>query len=126
MVDITQLPLGTQSFAALRAGHQIYVDKTPLIAKLACGRNKMLLARPRRFGKSLLVSTFASLFGRGLADFDGLAISALWQDKTYPVVQLDFSTIANFDSVERFERRLKRMLTVRFGRLGFTPSGHGQ
>ena len=124
MVDLTQLPLGTQSFSALRAGHQIYVDKTAMIAELARGRNKIFLARPRRFGKSLLVSTFASLFERGLADFDGLAIAELWQDKTYPVVQLDFSTIANFDSVERFESRLKSMLSVRFGRLGFTPSGH--
>ena len=79
------LPLGTSDFAALRQANQIYVDKTELIHQLAGLRQKFFLARPRRFGKSLLVSTFASLFRDGLKHFSGLAIEKLWKDATYPV-----------------------------------------
>ena len=55
------LPLGTSDFVALRKANQIYVDKTALIHQLACRRRKVFLTRPRRFGKSLFVSTFATL-----------------------------------------------------------------
>lgn len=64
MLNYFALPYGTQSFSALRDGEQIYVDKTAMIYELARGRNKVFLARPRRFGKSLLVSTFASLLAQ--------------------------------------------------------------
>ena len=60
------LSLGTSEFAALRGANQIYVDKTDLIFNIASQRRKFLLIRPRRFGKSLLVSTFASLFKNGV------------------------------------------------------------
>ena len=81
------LPLGTSTFETLRESNEIYVDKTDLVYKLAAtGRGKIFLARPRRFGKSLLVSTFESLFAYGLRDFRGLAIEKRWTDKTYPVV----------------------------------------
>ena len=123
MLNYFALPYGTQSFSALRDGEQIYVDKTAMIYELARGRNKVFLARPRRFGKSLLVSTFASLLAHGLRDFQGLAIEKLWKDKTYHVIQLDFSNISNFDTPDRFESRFRSMLAVRFAPLGFEPSG---
>ena len=63
------LPLGSSNFSSLRQANEIYVDKTDLIYKLAKNRGKIFLARPRRFGKSLLVSTFESLFKKGLQDF---------------------------------------------------------
>lgn len=56
------LPLGTSDFEALRDAGQLYVDKTEQIYQLANLRQKFFLTRPRRFGKSLLLSTFASLF----------------------------------------------------------------
>lgn len=85
------LPLGTSTFSTLRASNEIYVDKTALIHSLAAtGRGKIFLARPRRFGKSLLVSTFESLFANGLRDFKGLCIEQTWQDSLYPVIRLDF------------------------------------
>ena len=59
---LAPLPLGTSDFSALRKSGQIYVDKTGLIYKLASKRQKFFLSRPRRFGKSLLLSTFESLF----------------------------------------------------------------
>ena len=99
------LPLGTSTFETLRESNEIYVDKTDLVYKLAAtGRGKIFLARPRRFGKSLLVSTFESLFAYGLRDFRGLAIEKRWTDKTYPVVRLDFSKLKAQTSTEAFEK----------------------
>lgn len=63
------LSLGTSSFAALRAADEIYVDKTAMVEKLARRRGKILLIRPRRFGKTLLLSTFESLFDTVCAIF---------------------------------------------------------
>ena len=74
------LPLGVSSFSLLRRLNRIYVDKTDLIYRLASGRKKLFLTRPRRFGKSLLVSTFESLFKYGLRDFSGLKIADLWNE----------------------------------------------
>ncbi|HBZ57692.1 MAG TPA: AAA family ATPase, partial [Sutterella sp.] len=67
------LPLGVSDFAGLRQDGLIYVDKTAMVHQLArSAGSKILLTRPRRFGKSLLVSTFESLFKHGLRDFQGL------------------------------------------------------
>ena len=71
--NLKPLPLGTSDFAALRNEGQIYVDKTALVYEIASKRQKFFLSRPRRFGKSLLISTFESLFKYGLRDFKGLA-----------------------------------------------------
>ena len=75
---IQNLSLGTSDFSALRQFGEIYVDKTELIYELASQKAKYLFVRPRRFGKSLLISTFESLFKQGLKDFKGLAIEKLW------------------------------------------------
>lgn len=92
--NLKNLPLGTSDFAALRLANEIYVDKTDLVYELASKRRKYFLARPRRFGKSLLISTFESLFRHGLRDFKGLAIEKLWIEESKPlVVRLDFSEI---------------------------------
>lgn len=90
------LPLGKSGFPNLRANSFVYVDKTDLICRLAKTQPKVFLTRPRRFGKSLLVSTFESLFKHGLRDFRGLNIEKSWNDKTYDVVRLDFSRVKNF------------------------------
>jgi hypothetical protein len=114
------LPLGTSTFETLRESNEIYVDKTELVYKLAAtGRGKIFLARPRRFGKSLLVSTFESLFAYGLRDFRGLAIEKWWIDKTYPVVRLDFSKLKAQASTEAFEKAFCDYLQESFFRLGF-------
>lgn len=64
--ELKLLPLGTSDFSVLRLRDQIYVDKTELIFEMARLPEKFFLARPRRFGKSLLISTFESLFKFGL------------------------------------------------------------
>lgn len=120
------LPLGTSSFSALREEGQIYVDKTELIFNLAKVRGKFFLARPRRFGKSLLVSTFESLFKHGLVDFSGLAIEALWEDKkTYRVVRLDFSGAKNFIDTADFNSKFKDLLIDSFFPAGFRYEKEG-
>ena len=116
---LQSLPLGRSSFSALRAKSEIYVDKTELIYRLACHDSKIFLARPRRFGKSLLVSTFESLFKFGLRDFRNLAIEKLWKDKTYKVLRLDFSEIKEFTSAEDFERQFYSFVASKFRTVGF-------
>lgn len=118
-IDLAHLSTGTSDFAALRMRGQIYVDKTEQIYQLACRNQKILLTRPRRFGKSLLASTFASLFKNGLRDFSGLAIENLWEDSIYPVVRLDFSLIKVFDSFDDFKHQLERKLARTFAQVGF-------
>ena len=116
---LNPLPLGRSTFAPLRERHEIYVDKTDLILSLAQNDAKIFLARPRRFGKTLLVSTFESLFRDGLKHFRGLAIEGLWKDKTYPVIRLDFSGLTYFESRAQFEAALQSLLQSCFLPLGF-------
>ncbi|MCI6796519.1 MAG: AAA family ATPase, partial [Succinatimonas sp.] len=94
---IKQLPLGIQNFHELREDDFFYVDKTSFIYELVKPKKGFyFLSRPRRFGKTLLLSTFESLFKYGLKDFNDLAIEKLWtDDKTYPVIRLDFSQLCS-------------------------------
>lgn len=118
---IQNLPLGTSDFSALRVADEIYVDKTEFIYELASQKAKYLFVRPRRFGKSLLISTFESLFKYGLREFKGLAIEKLWKDKAkYHVVKLDFSEAKYFSSPEQFSERLVSLIVRNFARVGFS------
>ncbi len=108
---LSALPRGKVDFASLRRGGLIYVDKTKLISDLACQSDYFFISRPRRFGKTLLISTFKSLFQHGLRDFKGLYIEKLWTDKnTYPVIHLDFTACNAFTAFEKFQNDLSRML----------------
>lgn len=64
-----KLPIGKQSFDAVRAGDMVYVDKTAIIFRMIENNDQCFISRPRRFGKSLLVSTLESLFSRGTEMF---------------------------------------------------------
>ncbi len=99
----SKLPLSETSFSALRHNHMIYVDKTELIYKLASTRYKYFFSRPRRFGKTLLLSTFEALFKSGVKEFTDLAIAKNWTDpKIYPVLKLDFSQCCIFADADDF------------------------
>ena len=118
---IQNLSLGTSDFSALRQFDEIYVDKTRLIYDLASQKGKYLFVRPRRFGKSLLISTFESLFRYGLRGFKGLAIEKLWKGEAkYLVVKLDFSEAKYFSSPEEFSERLASLIFRNFSRVGFS------
>jgi len=86
------MPVGVQDFKKLRKGNNVYVDKTMFIHRLLQSDAPYFLGRPRRFGKSLLLSTLRYYFEGEKALFDGLAIAALekvW--KKYPVIYFDFN-----------------------------------
>ncbi|MEL3906561.1 MAG: ATP-binding protein [Treponema sp.] len=94
-----KLPIGVQSFKVLRNENFIYVDKTALVYKLSESGRVYFLSRPRRFGKSLFLSTLQAYFLGQKELFKGLAIETLeeaeadkreiWQE--YPVLYLDFN-----------------------------------
>ena len=91
MEQLKTLPIGIQSFESLRKEGFLYVDKTELIYKMIKGGRYYFLSRPRRFGKSLLMSTIHAVFDGKRELFDGLAIA----DKAdidwakHPVLHLD-------------------------------------
>lgn len=120
MEELRLLPLGTSDFAALRLRNQIYVDKSALVYKVASQNGIFLFVRPRRFGKSLLISTFESLFKFGLRDFKDLAIEKLWiEKKIYNVVRLDFSEMRPDFGLKKFRDDLRDRLIDNFSSFGF-------
>ena len=74
-------PIGIQSFEQLREDGYVYVDKTDLVYKLVTTGKIYFLSRPRRFGKSLLVSTLKNYFLGRRDLFEGLAISSLEKEE---------------------------------------------
>ncbi len=95
-------------------------DKTDQVYELASNRWKFCLAHPSRFGKSLLLSIFESLFRHGLRDFRGLAIEDLWdEEKTYLVVRIDFTETIGFSDFSSFSEKLRSVLVSAFGKAGF-------
>lgn len=86
-------PIGIQSFDSLREDGYVYVDKTDQVYSLVNEGKVYFLGRPRRFGKSLLVSTLENYFLGKKELFEGLAIEKLEKDwKKYPVFHIDFGT----------------------------------
>ena len=86
-------PIGIQDFKTIIENGYAYVDKTALVYRLVTEGQVYFLSRPRRFGKSLLVSTLEYYFRGEKALFDGLAISNLVKDwETYPVFHIDFNS----------------------------------
>jgi len=87
-----KLPIGIQTFADIRTDRYCYVDKTPLIARLAEQGRFYFLSRPRRFGKSLLLDTLARAFAGNKELFQGLYLENNWDWKvTHPVITIDFA-----------------------------------
>ena len=122
---IEKLPTSVSSFNTLRKKGLIYVDKTEKIHSIASLTKKFFLARPRRFGKSLLISTFESLFRSGVQHFKGLGIEKLWKEKEkFIVVKLDFSEAKNFCTAEDFRSMLGGVLWQGFAAEGFRYDSH--
>ena len=86
-------PIGIQDFEKLRRDGYFYLDKTSLLYKLVATGQYYFLSRPRRFGKSLLISTLEAYFKGKKELFDGLAVCKKEQEwKCYPVLHLDLNT----------------------------------
>ena len=104
-------PVGIQTFSNIIESNYLYIDKTEYIYRLANSAAKyFFLSRPRRFGKSLLVSTMRSYFEGRRELFDGLAINSLEKEWTeYPVLHFDMSLGKHLDR-EGLERYLGNRL----------------
>ena len=113
-----QLP-DTTDFGELIDNNCIYVDKTAIINQFASKKGPFFISRPRRFGKSTLINTLHELFAHGTEKFKGLEIEPLWNDKTYKVLHLDFSSY-NFLSEINFCDYFYEDLKQKFIELGFS------
>lgn len=86
-------PIGIQNFAKLREEGYVYIDKTDLIYRLATSGTYYFLSRPRRFGKSLLISTMEAYFSGKKELFKGLAMELMEKEWIeYPVLHLDLNS----------------------------------
>ena len=100
------LPIGIQTFEKIRVDNAVYVDKTQFIEELTRYKCPYFLSRPRRFGKSLFLSTLRSYFEGRKDLFEGLAISKTETEwKQYPVFYFDFN-VGDFTTEENFRNSL--------------------
>ena len=116
-----EYPIGIQDFEKLRKGNYVYVDKTDLIYKMVKEGSYYFLSRPRRFGKSLLISTLEVYFRGRKEFFEGLRIMELeteWAE--YPVLHLDLNT-EKYSSGVDLENKLDLFLKQCEARYGKNP-----
>ena len=118
-VRMEKIATDTYSFADLRQGGSVYVDKTAILKTLADGSLGKLffVARPRRFGKSLAVSTLQCLFEGRRDLFRGLAIEPDWDwNKAWPVLKLDMGSCQG-ETLDEVKERISLMLLKESERL---------
>ena len=119
---LKQLPVGIQTFEKIIAQNCLYVDKTAYIHKMLKVSNYVFLSRPRRFGKSLLVSTLQSYFEGRKDLFKGLYIEQVEKDWTeYPVLRLDMSSSKHMEK-EQLEEYLRHILEENEKRFGISAN----
>lgn len=117
-------PVGIQTFSKIREENLFYVDKTSFIYELIKYSDYIFLSRPRRFGKSLLMSTLEAYFKGRKELFEGLAISDLETEwESYPVFRFDLSP-ANYIDIERLRIRLNGNLNFIEQDYGISSSSH--
>jgi hypothetical protein len=105
-----QLPIGIQTFSAIREEDYVYIDKTPFIYAMTQVLGRYFFSRPRRFGKSLLIDTLKELFEGNRQLFTGLYIEDKWDwTKRYVVIHLSFGG-GVVKSVAELDRMIKRLL----------------
>ncbi|MFN3957583.1 MAG: AAA family ATPase [Tepidimonas ignava] len=140
MTSRRKLPIGIQTFAKIRGEGCYYVDKTPLIARLAEQGSFYFLSRPRRFGKSLLIDTIAEAFAGQRALFEGgeaavalgvdpavanrprLFLADHWDwGRHHPVIRLSFAG-GRLEQRSDLERSIRRQLRDNAHRLGVALS----
>ena len=115
-------PVGIQNFEKIRRDGYCYIDKTALVYQLVKTGSYYFLSRPRRFGKSLLVSTLEAYFQGKKELFEGLDIHELEKEwKQYPVIHLDLNA-KKFDTEEDLIRLIDRQLLVYEEEYGSVPT----
>ena len=132
MATKRKYPVGVQSFEKLRNEGYLYIDKTPFIYKMITEGCPYFLSRPRRFGKSLLVSALAAVF-EGRRDLfeafttkDGIEQPQLfiattdWRWEKYPVIRFDFSS-GDLSTIEQLDTLIDETLKGYEQEYGITP-----
>jgi hypothetical protein len=110
MESSPKYPVGIPSFSEIREGNYLYVDKTELVYRLTHSFKYVFLSRPRRFGKSLFVSTMQAYFEGRKELFEGLAMERLETEWVkHPVLHFDFGGLKE-ESVAGLKERLGEML----------------
>lgn len=100
-------PIGIQNFEKIRKDGYVYVDKTALIYKMATTGSYYFLSRPRRFGKSLLLSTIEAYLSGKRELFEGLAIEKLEKSwAKHPILHLDLNTAKYSESADSLDKML--------------------
>ena len=119
-------PVGIQTFERIRKENKLYIDKTEYIYRMThSGGCYFFLSRPRRFGKSLLVSTFESYFSGKKELFEGLAIEKLEQEwMEYPVLHFDMSGGKHMEK-EQLEDYLSNRFEAEERKWGITHTKRG-
>ena len=121
---LPKLPIGQQDFRGIREERALYVDKTEHIHRLVTQGKYFFLARPRRFGKSLTLSTIKELFDGSRELFEGLWIENHWNwSLTNPVVHIGFSRLGYQDI--GLERAILREFDMQAERFGLELAGEG-
>ena len=103
-------PIGIQNFEKLRREGYAYVDKTALMYKMVSEGSYYFLSRPRRFGKSLMVSTLEAFFSGKRELFQGLYVDTVdWEWQQYPILHIDLN-VKKYDTKEDLDKILNRHL----------------
>ena len=118
MAKLKHIVCGLSDLSMIRKSQYLFVDKTAKLQELVELR-KVFLARPRRMGKTTLVSMLQDLFTNGTENFKDKAIHDLWQEDQYPVIKLSFGGIVDPD---KFEKKLCSRLRTAFVNAGFAIS----
>ncbi len=125
-------PVGIQSFESIRKDGYLYIDKTPLIYKMITEGKPYFLSRPRRFGKSLLISTLAAVFeGRrdlfeaftteqGIEQPQLFIATTDWKWEKYPVIRFDFSA-GDLSTIEDLDTLINMTLSTYEHKYNVTP-----
>ena len=117
-------PIGIQQFEEIRTGGWVYVDKTAQVYNLAKEGKYFFLSRPRRFGKSLLLSTLQAYFQGKKHLFEGLAIESLETEwNTHPVLHLDLNA-ERYASLDELHNLLDTYLRKWESMYGTAESGN--
>ena len=115
-------PIGIQNFEKIRQDGYFYIDKTALVYRMVKTGSYYFLSRPRRFGKSLLISTLEAYFQGKKELFEGLAVEKLEKDWIkYPILHLDLN-IEKYDTPESLDKILDSSLTAWEKIYGAEPS----
>jgi hypothetical protein len=108
-----RLPVGIQTFEKLRERNCVYVDKTKFLVDMIDNEDIYFLARPRRFGKSLTVSTFEALFSGRKDLFKGLYTEAFLNRPDFtpsPVIRLDMSKAITDSGIDELKKTIAKQV----------------